>query len=107
MPLKVCPDGHWYWRPHRDSALQLDTVPIPLFCFVLFCFLASSRGLWDLSSPTRDQALATGVKALSPNHWTTREFPVPIPICENTWFLGTEVAYMGIFSPECSYWRWH
>ena len=33
-------------------------------------------GLRDLSSPTRDQTQAPAVKALSPNHWTTREFPV-------------------------------
>ena len=31
-------------------------------------------GLWDLSSPTRDQTQALAVKVPSPNHWTTREF---------------------------------
>ena len=33
------------------------------------------HGLQDLSSPTRDCMLATTVKALSPNHWTTKVFP--------------------------------
>ena len=33
------------------------------------------RGLWDLSSPTRDWTRDLAVKAPSPNHWTTREFP--------------------------------
>ena len=32
-------------------------------------------GLQDLSSPIRDWTQATAVKALSPNHWTTKEFP--------------------------------
>ena len=36
---------------------------------------AALRGLQDLSSRTRDQTRASAVKALSPNHWTTREFP--------------------------------
>ena len=33
-------------------------------------------GLQDLSSPTRDWTCVPAVEALSPNHWTTREFPV-------------------------------
>ena len=37
--------------------------------------LAVLGGLQDLSSPTRDCTQATAVKALSPNHWTTREVP--------------------------------
>ena len=43
------------------------------FFFFLF-FLASSRGLRDLSSLTRDQTRAMAVKVPNPNHWTTREF---------------------------------
>ena len=44
------------------------------FCFLFFVFcLAEPRGLWDLHSLTRDQVSA--VTALSPNHWTAREFP--------------------------------
>ena len=39
-------------------------------------FLATLRGLRDLSSLTRDRTLATTVKVPSPNHWTTREFPL-------------------------------
>ena len=42
-------------------------------CFGFF-FFAMPRGLWDLSSPTRDRTQAPAVKAPSPNHWTTREF---------------------------------
>ena len=38
--------------------------------------LAVLGGLQDLSSPTRDCTQATAVKALSPNHWNTREVPL-------------------------------
>ena len=40
-----------------------------------FFFLAMMYGLWDLSSLTGNRTLAMAVKAPSPNHWTTREFP--------------------------------
>ena len=33
-----------------------------------------SQGLWDLSSPTRDQTQPLAVEAQSFNHWTAREF---------------------------------
>ena len=32
--------------------------------------------LWDFSSLTRDQTQSPSVKAVSPNHWTTRGFLV-------------------------------
>ena len=38
-------------------------------------FLATPPGLWDLSSLTRDWTWEPVVKAPSPNHYTTREFP--------------------------------
>ena len=41
---------------------------------IFFFFLAASRGLWDLSSPTRDLTQAPAVRAPSPNPWTAREF---------------------------------
>ena len=37
--------------------------------------IGTPLGLQDLSSPTRGRIQATEVKALSPNHWTAREFP--------------------------------
>ena len=43
-------------------------------CFS-FLFLALLHVLQDLSSLTRDWTQALAVKALSPNHWTAREFP--------------------------------
>ena len=37
--------------------------------------MAAPHTLWALSSLTRDWTQAPAVKAQSPNHWTTREFP--------------------------------
>ena len=42
----------------------------------LFSFLAAPHGMRDLSSPTRNEPEPPAVEAQSPNHWTTREFPV-------------------------------
>ena len=34
------------------------------------------QGIWDLSSPTRDQThVSLVLEAWIPNHWTTREVP--------------------------------
>ena len=45
-----------------------------LFLF-FFKLLAVQRGMWDLSSPTRDLTHAPELEAQSLNHWTTREVP--------------------------------
>ena len=47
-----------------------------------------SHGLWDLSSPTRDQIQPLAVEAQSLNHWTAREFSLFLKI----FFLFTEEA---------------
>ena len=41
----------------------------------IIIILVAPRGLWDLSSLTRDQTWGLAVRAPSPNHWITREFP--------------------------------
>ena len=59
--------------------LVLLTYLLPAAVFFLsfsFFFFATPCGLWDHSSPTRDRTWAPAVKALSPNHWTAREFPL-------------------------------
>ena len=43
------------------------------------------HGLWKLSSPTRMEPTSLAVKAWSPNHWATREFPV----CSHFLEVGT------------------
>ena len=52
--------------PRRRYALE---------CLPGFFFFATPHSLQDLSSLTRDGTLVLAVKALSPNHWTTRELP--------------------------------
>ena len=42
---------------------------------VYIYFLAMPHGLWELSSLTRIKPRPLAVRAHSPNHWTTREFP--------------------------------
>ena len=41
-----------------------------------FFFFGMRCSLQDLSSPARDQTWALAVKVVSPNHWTTTEFPM-------------------------------
>ena len=43
--------------------------------FLTFVFFVMPYSMQDLSSLTRDPVWAMAVNALSPNHWTTREFP--------------------------------
>ena len=50
-----------------------------LLLYILFrynCILALQHSLWDLSPLIRDWTWAMVVKVQSPNHWTTREFPM-------------------------------
>ena len=42
----------------------------------IYFYLAALSGMWDLSSPTRDQTVAhLTLEVWSTNHWTTREVP--------------------------------
>ena len=43
---------------------------------LFFFFFGMRCSLQDLSSPARDQTWALAVKVVSPNHWTTTEFPM-------------------------------
>ena len=40
-----------------------------------FFFLAAPHGMWDLSSPTKDQTHIPCIGRQSLNHWTSREIP--------------------------------
>ena len=46
-----------------------------LVSFFSLLFGYATRGLWDLSSLTRNGTGALTVKVQSPNHWTARESP--------------------------------
>ena len=42
---------------------------------VIYLF-ATHSSLWDLSCQSGTESMSSAVKAQSPNHWTTRKFPV-------------------------------
>ena len=48
---------------------------VKLYLIIIFVFLATLSGLWDLSFLTRGGTWPLQVKAPNPNHWSTREFP--------------------------------
>ena len=44
---------------------MLDTVNMVIFIYLfIFIFLATPRGLWDLSSPTRDRTRTLGSESV-------------------------------------------
>ena len=45
------------------------------YCFFFYVLVFWPRGMWDLSSPTRDRTLTPCIGRQSLNHWTTREVP--------------------------------
>ena len=50
----------------------IELVTILLLFYVLVFW---PRGMWDLTSPTRDRTLTPCIGRLSLNHWTAREVP--------------------------------
>ena len=77
----------WGYYSHRLQLLpiswrlsNLDQRSIRLtpqqFLFICLFVLAKKLGLQDLSSPKRDWTQTPAVNVLSPNHWTTGEFPL-------------------------------
>ena len=58
----------------------LNFVAILLLCYVL-CFWP--KGMWDLSSLTRDQTCTPCAGRQSLNRWTTREAPDSFPAVMN------------------------
>ena len=49
-----------------------ESVTILSLFYVLVFWL---RGIWDLSSTTRDQTPTPCIGRQNPNHWTTKEVP--------------------------------
>ena len=43
------------------------------FKIIFFNFLATLKGMWDLTSLTRDRTAPPALETLSLTHWTTRE----------------------------------
>ena len=59
-------------RPVLPCAPRGQT-PASLYSFIFFFW---PRGLWDLSSLTRDRTCTPALEAWSLNHWTAREVPM-------------------------------
>ena len=57
--------------------LRTDSAPLS-YCKwnALKKFLAILKGMWDLTSLTRDRTPHPALETLSLTHWTTREVPV-------------------------------
>ena len=53
------------------------------------------HGLQDLSSLTRDGTPVHGMKGLSPNHWTTREFPLLYSLHTDFFFFLNKWGFPG------------
>ena len=70
-----------------------------LFFVCLFVFLSVLRGMWDLSSPTRDQtcAPAPALEVLSLNPWTAREVPVLYIYFSKPQFFFFNFIYLFIY----------
>ena len=51
----------------------VESVTILLLFYVLVFW---PRGMWDLSSPTRDRTYTPCIGRRSLNHWTAREVPI-------------------------------
>ena len=54
----------------------IDFVTVLLLFYVLFLFFFWLRGMWDLSSLTRDQTHTPCIGRQSLNHWPTRKSPM-------------------------------
>ena len=77
-----------------------------------FFSLAAQLGFQDLNSPTRDWTRVMAVKARSPNHWATREFPGPLLLTQigrdgSRWFhpAGEEDNQTRSCRPQCTNWK--
>ena len=88
-----------YWQISELSAvLQVHTFSLSLFTFYYY-FLIWPYSLQDLSSLTRDWTQVPAMKAPSPIHWTTREFPIHTLLItgegrpEATWSIRGEVVF--------------
>ena len=62
--------------PFLMSLIEFITILLLLYVhmYIHICFFCL-RGMWDLSSLTRDQTCTSYIGRQSVNHWTTREVP--------------------------------
>ena len=83
LPQAHCLEVFFFlmWTIFLKSILNFYTIASVL-SFVFFW----PQGMWDLSSPTRDQIGNAKAGRQSPNHWTTREVPA--------WRFADSLSYL-------------
>ena len=67
-----------------------------LLPFFIFFLLVTLRGIWDLSSPTRDRTSPPALETL--NHWTSREIPFFLILWYYIFKCNFAVPYMYTYS---------
>ena len=73
----------------------IEFVTILLLFYVLVFW---PRGMWDLSSPTRDQTHTPCIGRRSLNNWTTREIP------KYSFYLTPVDSFFCFFGSHCNMW---
>ena len=69
---------------HQKNFFDVDRFKsIEFVTILLLLYVFWPRGMWDLSSLTRDQTCMPCIGRWSPNLWTTREVPPPPPSPQN------------------------
>ena len=71
LGLELHPRPYFFDVDHFLKSL-LNLLPY-CFCFMFLVFWP--RGMWDLSSPTRDRTHTSCIGRRSPNHCATKEVP--------------------------------
>ena len=84
------------WSGKKIHLLNNNSIIIISSLFFFFAGVGGTLGLWDLNS---SKLWVPVVKALSPNHWTARGFPV-MSNCSTDcyWMRLRHVAYIFSFN---------
>ena len=123
----------WVWSLGEEDPLEKETLPLQYSCLensinreacwatvhgvakgqtrlsntITFHFCCATC-LVDLSSPTRDWTHAPAVEAWSPNHWTTREFPMSLSFdCSQKNWTSLRAPYCVVRIEEKWYFELH
>ena len=95
----VCVCKKWRWDHSLHNGLKvflfnpiIYNIMTRFLFWVIFFGGAVPCSLQDLSSLTRDWTQAWAVKALSPNHWSTREFSFGCSLRLKAWVLAEQIS---------------
>ena len=80
------------------TLLGVSTLGTPSFSFTAPC------SMQDLSSSTRDRTRAPAVEALSPKHWTAREFPGDPILIQPQWLIEKKTVLRCLLQGHTEIW---